>query len=198
MPSSCSLGSNATTRYELRAFASSLLEGNIDIRSEKMEVQVVERWAEWREGPWQKGSERKAAEKLAMGGDGQLELTVQLGMGDWAEKPARLFWRGDHDMEVSGKTKIEVNARVRNMSKRHVRRQLVAPMMRLLTSSVVGHRLQAFASSPPAHPVSRGNASPRRTSRRLDRHRNGALSRHRLRRAKPRRASCRPWNVGPA
>ncbi|BGP34855.1 hypothetical protein JCM10296v2_006679 [Rhodotorula toruloides] len=120
MPSSCSLGSNATTRYELRAFASSLLEGNIDIRSEKMEVQVVERWADWREGPWQKGAERKAAEKLAMGGDGQLELTAQLGMSNWAEKPARLFWRGDHDMEVSGKTKIEVNAKVRNLSKRHV------------------------------------------------------------------------------
>lgn len=86
-----------------------------------MEVQVVERWADWREGPWQKDAVRKAAGKLALGGDGQLDLTASLGMGDWAEKPARLFWRGDHDMEVDGKSKIEVHARVRNQSKRHVR-----------------------------------------------------------------------------
>ncbi|BGP43081.1 hypothetical protein JCM10449v2_007096 [Rhodotorula kratochvilovae] len=120
MPSTCALGSNATTRYELRAFASSLVDGGVDLRSEKLEVRVVERWGDWRENDWQKGVERKAAEKLALGGDGKLELVASVGKGEWVERPARLFWRSDADMEVAGKGKIEVRAKVRNLSKRHV------------------------------------------------------------------------------
>ncbi|GAA6056922.1 hypothetical protein JCM3770_001324 [Rhodotorula araucariae] len=120
MPSTCALGSNATNRYELRAFASSLVDGSIDLRSEKLEVRIVERWGDWREAEWQTGVERKAAERLALGGDGKLELVASVGLGEWVERPARLFWRSDADMDVAGKGKIEVRAKVRNLSKRHV------------------------------------------------------------------------------
>lgn len=121
VPSSCTLGANATKRYELRAFASSLYEGNVDIRTDKAEVRVVERWADWREGPWQEGLEKRAAEKLAVGGEDLLEIVVNVGAGDNVERPARLFWRGDPDLELEGKGKIEINATVRNLTKRHVR-----------------------------------------------------------------------------
>lgn len=121
LPSTCALGSNAQTRYELRAFASSLVDGSVDLRSEKLDVRVVERWGDWREHEWQKGLERKAQGTLALGGDGNLELVASVGKGEWAERPARLFWRSDGDMDVAGKGKIEVRAHVRNLSKRHVR-----------------------------------------------------------------------------
>ncbi|GAA5995410.1 uncharacterized protein JCM10292_005155 [Rhodotorula paludigena] len=131
MPSTCALGSNATTRYELRAFASSLCDGNVDIRSEKLEVRVVERWADWREGEWNKGVKRSASEKLAIGGDGKLDLVASVGKGEWVERPPRLFWRADADMEVAGKGKIEVHAKVHNLSKRHVTGLKVSLVRRL-------------------------------------------------------------------
>lgn len=120
VPSSCSLGGNATTRYELRAFASSILGENIDIRSEKKALQVVERWGDWEEGEWTKGAEKRAAEKLQFAGDGQLGLTVAVGKDEWSETPLRLFWRGDAEASWQGKRRIEVRARVKNASQKHV------------------------------------------------------------------------------
>lgn len=81
---------------------------------------MVERWADWREGPWQQGLEKRAAEKLAVGGEDRLEVVVNVGSGDKVERPARLFWRGDPDLELEGKGRVEINATVRNLTKRHV------------------------------------------------------------------------------
>lgn len=155
MPSTCALGSNATTRYELRAFASSLCDGNVDIRSEKLEVRVVERWADWREGEWNKGVKRSASEKLAIGGDGKLDLVASVGKGEWVERPPRLFWRADADMEVAGKGKIEVHAKVHNLSKRHVRLppSYVAFPLSGSRASRAGYGSQGLARSPPSHPL---------------------------------------------
>ncbi|GAA5943299.1 hypothetical protein JCM3775_002609 [Rhodotorula graminis] len=120
LPSTCALGSNAQTRYELRAFASSLVDGSVDLRSEKLDVRVVERWGDWRDDEWQTPLERTAQGTLARGGDGALELVASVGKGEWALRPPRLFWRSDGDMDVAGKGKVEVRAHVRNLSKRHV------------------------------------------------------------------------------
>lgn len=121
LPSSCSLGGNATTRYELRAFSSSVLNGNVENRSEQQPVQVVERWGDWDEGEWTQGVEKRAAQQLKLAGEGQLSLTAAVGKDDWSETPRRLFWRGDHEMGWTGKGQIEVRARVRNASLKHVR-----------------------------------------------------------------------------
>ncbi|GAA5826733.1 hypothetical protein JCM11251_002872 [Rhodosporidiobolus azoricus] len=122
-PSSCSLGNGtATTRYELAAFASALIDGNVDIKSEKTVITVVERWADWRKGPWavEGGTEKRAAEKLAMGGDGKVEVKASVGKGEWTERPPRLFWRRDKESGIEGKGAVRVEVRVRNASKRHV------------------------------------------------------------------------------
>ncbi|GAA5913662.1 hypothetical protein JCM8208_005895 [Rhodotorula glutinis] len=120
LPSTCALGSNAQTRYELRAFASSLVDGSVDLRSEKLDVRVVERWGDWRDDAWQEPLERTGQGTLSRGGDGKLELVASVGKGEWAARPPRLFWRPDGDMDVAGKGKVEVRAHVRNLSKRHV------------------------------------------------------------------------------
>ncbi|GAA6010528.1 hypothetical protein JCM10207_001347 [Rhodosporidiobolus poonsookiae] len=121
LPSSCTLGGNATTRYELRAFATSLVGDNVDIKSEKAEVVVVERWADWKDGEWaHKGVERRAAEKLALGGEGKVEVVASVGKSEWDERPHRLFWRREMDLGVEGKSRIAVRVKVRNASKRHV------------------------------------------------------------------------------
>ncbi|GAA5910036.1 hypothetical protein JCM6882_008435 [Rhodosporidiobolus microsporus] len=122
-PSSCTLGNGtATTRYELRAFAHALVDGNVDIRSESAVVTVVERWADWRKGAWavEGGVEKKAAERLALGGDGKVEMKASVGRGEWAERPPRLFWRRDKESGVEGKGAVRVEVHVRNASKRHV------------------------------------------------------------------------------
>ncbi|KAM0786815.1 hypothetical protein ACM66B_002247 [Microbotryomycetes sp. NB124-2] len=119
-PSSCSLGGNATTRYELRAFVSSILEENVDVRSEKMAVHIVERWADWDSGEWNEPIERKAAERLKVGADGYVSMAVAVGKDDWSETPLRLFWAGNADLGWHGKNQIELRARIQNLSKRHV------------------------------------------------------------------------------
>ncbi|ORY88247.1 hypothetical protein BCR35DRAFT_301769 [Leucosporidium creatinivorum] len=131
VPSSCSLGSNATTRYELRAFASSILGEEVEVRSEKKAIRVVERWGDWageRVGEedeedvseWAKGCEKRAAERLRFAGDGQLGLTVAVGKDEWSETPLRLYWRGEREMGWCGKGRVEVRARVKNASQKHV------------------------------------------------------------------------------
>lgn len=120
LASTCSLGGNATTRYELRAFASSILGTNVEHRSERLGVQVVERWKDWDEGEWTHGVEKRAAESLKFSGGGQLTLAVAVGKDEWSETPLRLFWRGDQEMGWVGKSRIELRARVRNASQKHV------------------------------------------------------------------------------
>lgn len=122
-PSSCALGGDATTRYELRAFASSLVGNEVDIRSEKIEVKVVERWSDWKEGKWREGAERKATETLKMAGEGKLEVTASVGLPREDGLPTgRLFWRRENDAGVEGNGTIDVVVRVKNGSKRSVSR----------------------------------------------------------------------------
>ncbi|KAK4052725.1 hypothetical protein OIV83_002012 [Microbotryomycetes sp. JL201] len=119
-PSSCTLGGNATTRYELRAFVSSLLDENVDVRSEKTPVQVVEKWIDWDRGEWNESLERKAAERLKVGSDGYVSMAAAIGKDEWSETPLRLFWPGNADLNWHGKNQIELRARIQNLSKRHV------------------------------------------------------------------------------
>ena len=120
-PSSCVLGRDAVTRYELRAFASSLVKGEVDIRSEKIEVKVVERWTDWREGRWRDGVERKASEKLKLAGEGKLEVSASIGMpGEDGVGKGRLFWRREDGRGDEGNGTIEVLVTVKNGSKRSV------------------------------------------------------------------------------
>ncbi|KAK4057483.1 hypothetical protein OIO90_001552 [Microbotryomycetes sp. JL221] len=118
-PSSVSLGGNATTRYELRAFVSSILDDNVDVRSEKRSVRVVERWKDWDSGEWVEPIESKAAERLKVGADGYVNLAVAVGHDEWSQQPLRLFWCGNPDFGWQGKNQIELRARVQNLSKRH-------------------------------------------------------------------------------
>ncbi|SCV69398.1 BQ2448_2418 [Microbotryum intermedium] len=119
-PSSCTLGTNATTRYELRAFANSVLGGSVDVRSVKCPVPVVERWADWEAGEWWDAKEGRAAASLRLGGEGKLDMTCKLGKGKWDEKPVRLFWRRDAELGAIGKSRITIQARVKNGTKKHI------------------------------------------------------------------------------
>ncbi|KAL8279233.1 hypothetical protein RQP46_008270 [Phenoliferia psychrophenolica] len=119
-PSSCSLGRNATTRYELRAFASSLVKGEVDIQSDKIEVKVVERWSDWKEGRWKEGLERKDVGKLKMAGEGKLEVTACVGMGEDGVGKGRLFWRKSDEAGGGGNGTIAVLVHVKNGSKRSI------------------------------------------------------------------------------
>jgi hypothetical protein len=160
-----------------------MLEGNVDVRSEKKEVKVVERWADWNEGEWTKGVERKGAEKLRMGGDGKLELVARIGKDEWCQTPARLFWHGDNDMGVEGKGRIEVRVKVRNASKKHVSLDLDSRQSEGRCLSAVddaGLGAQARPLSPATNPTSERTTSSRRSP---DRHRHNPhpqFSRHRL------------------
>lgn len=127
--SSCSLGGNAATRYELRAFASSATShGGVEVRSEKRPVMIVERWADWHQeqhGEWHKPFEKKISEKVkrgvvGAGPEGQVVLAVACGRDAWSETPLRLFWRGDPEIGAQGKGQIELRVRVRNATPKHV------------------------------------------------------------------------------
>ena len=119
-PSSCVLGQNATTRYELRAFASSLFKGEVDIRSEKIEVKVVENWKDWRKGRWRDGAERGEVGKLKMAGDGKLEVRASVGTGEEGGQKGRLFWRRSGESGEEGNARIDILVQVKNGSKRNV------------------------------------------------------------------------------
>lgn len=116
--SSSSLGSNAASRYALRGFATSLSAGVVEHKSEKSEVGVVERWEDWREGRWGEGAERKAGEKVRMGGEGRLAVEAKVGME--SGKKGRLFWRRERKEGLEGNGRIEIVVRVRNGSKKSV------------------------------------------------------------------------------
>ncbi|SGZ24916.1 BQ5605_C023g09753 [Microbotryum silenes-dioicae] len=133
-PSSCTLGTNATMRYELRAFANSVLGGSVDVRSVKCPVPVVERWADWEAGVWWDAKEGRAAASLRLGGEGKLDLTCSVGKGDWDEKPVRLFWRRDTEVGAIGKGRITIQARVKNGTKKHVSDELHAGVSDLKVS----------------------------------------------------------------
>lgn len=105
-----------------------MMGNTVDIKSEKKEVRVVERWADWEAGEWDEGVEQKAAEKLRLGGEGKLEVVARIGKGQCLT-PSRLFWRGDSDLGVEGKGKVEVLVKVRNGSSKHVGRPLALPFL---------------------------------------------------------------------
>jgi hypothetical protein len=108
-----------------------MLGEEVEVRSEKKAIKVVERWADWAgesvgEGEeedvseWAKGCEKRAAERLRFAGDGQLGLTVAVGKDEWSETPLRLYWRSEREMGWCGKGRVEVRARVKNASQKHV------------------------------------------------------------------------------
>lgn len=114
-PSSCSLGANATTRYELRAFASSLLNSEVDIKTERKEIKVVERWGDWEVGNWTEGCLRRGGETLKLGGEGKLEMMAEIGK----DGSGRLFWRTEREAGMEGNGSVKVRVKVRNGTKKH-------------------------------------------------------------------------------
>lgn len=120
LPSTCSFGANAVVRYELRAFASSIFEGDVDLKSEKKEVLVVERWDDWRKGNWSTGIEKEAEQALRGREGGLVSIKGGIGNDEWSGSLPRLFWWRDVDEGVEGKGSIEVRLRINNTSNRHV------------------------------------------------------------------------------
>lgn len=88
----------------------------MDIKSEKKEVRVVERWADWETGNWIEGTERKGSEKLRMGGEGRLEVSASVGK----DGSGRLFWRREKEAGMEGNGHIQVRVRVKNGTKKSV------------------------------------------------------------------------------
>jgi hypothetical protein len=120
LPSTCSFGANAVVRYELRAFASSIFEGDVDLKSEKKEVLVVERWDDWRKGNWSTGIEKEAEQALRGREGGLVSIKGGIENDEWSGSLPRLFWWRDVDEGVEGKGSIEVRLRINNTSNRHV------------------------------------------------------------------------------
>ena len=107
-------------RYELRAFASSLFEGDVDLRSEKKEVLVVERWDDWRKGNWATGVHKQAEQDIRGREAGSVSIKGGIGNDEWSGSLPRLFWWRDVDEGIEGKGSIEIRVRVNNATKRHV------------------------------------------------------------------------------
>ncbi|GAA5977745.1 hypothetical protein JCM5350_006165 [Sporobolomyces pararoseus] len=120
LPSTCAFGANAVVRYELRAFASSIFEGDVDLKSEKKEVLVVERWDDWRKGNWSTGVEKDAEQELRGREGGLVSIKGSIGNDAWSGSLPRLFWWRDVDEGVEGKGTIEVRIRINNTTKRHI------------------------------------------------------------------------------
>lgn len=94
----------------------------MDVRSEKKSVKVVERWGDWNaaDAKWKVGIERKASEKLRMGGEGLLEVTAEVGGKDGAigeGEGGRLFWT---DERGEGNSRVQVKVAVKNGTKKTV------------------------------------------------------------------------------
>lgn len=92
------------------------------MRSEKKSVKVVERWGDWNvaDAKWKVGIERKASEKLRMGGEGLLEVTAEVGGKDGAigeGEGGRLFWT---DERGEGNSRVQVKVAVKNGTKKTV------------------------------------------------------------------------------
>lgn len=120
LPSTCSFGANAVVRYELRAFVSSLFEGEVDLKSEKKETLVVERWEDWRKGNWSTGVEKEADQEARGREGGLVSVRASIGKDPSSGSLPRLFWWRDVDEGVEGKGSIEVRVRINNQTKRHV------------------------------------------------------------------------------
>ncbi|GAA5962880.1 hypothetical protein JCM3765_005902 [Sporobolomyces pararoseus] len=120
LPSTCAFGANAVVRYELRAFASSIFEGDVDLKSEKKDVLVVERWDDWRKGNWSTGVEKEAEQELRGREGGLVTIKGGIGNDEWSGSLPRLFWWRDVDEGVEGKGTIEVRLRINNTTKRHI------------------------------------------------------------------------------
>ena len=120
LPSTANFGANGVVRYELRAFASSLFEGDVDLKSEKKDVLVVERWDDWRKGNWTTGSEKTAEQEVKGREGGLVSMKASIGTDEASGTLPRLFWWRDVDEGVEGKGSIEVRVRMKNTTKRHV------------------------------------------------------------------------------
>ncbi|KAM0748386.1 hypothetical protein T439DRAFT_328365 [Meredithblackwellia eburnea MCA 4105] len=127
VPSTSQLGGNATTRYELRGFVNcvNIQKGEVEIKSDKLAVAVVERWGEWRTGNWTEAVERKTEGKLKLAGEGKVEVKASVGkVSDEARergaRDGRLFWRREREKDRRGNGKIEVEVTIKNLSRRSV------------------------------------------------------------------------------
>ncbi|GAA6016111.1 hypothetical protein JCM11491_000671 [Sporobolomyces phaffii] len=120
LPSTSSFGANAVVRYELRAFASSLFEGDVDLKSEKKEVLIVERWDDWRKGNWSSGLAKDAEQELRGREGGLVSVKAEIGKDESSGSLPRLFWWRDVDEGVEGKGLLEVRVRINNRTKRHI------------------------------------------------------------------------------
>lgn len=122
LPTSTNFGKLGSIKYDLRVYASSILNGNVDVKREELTIQVVERWQDWigEKLDWMKGVERKGSEKLTGGGEGKFELVAAVGKGEGVEDPRRLFWRGEPAMDWVGKGRVTVKVKVRNATTKHV------------------------------------------------------------------------------
>ncbi|GAA5881782.1 hypothetical protein JCM16303_006449 [Sporobolomyces ruberrimus] len=131
LPSTCSFGANAVVRYELRAFVSSLFEGEVDLKSEKKETLVVERWEDWRKGNWSTGVEKEADQEARGREGGLVSVRASIGKDPSSGSLPRLFWWRDVDEGVEGKGSIEVRVRINNQTKRHIPGMKVCLIRRL-------------------------------------------------------------------
>lgn len=134
-PSSCSLGKNATRRFELRATAAFKHRGIENIISTSEQVTVVEQWEDWNKKLFQEGSERNNSQSVKTG-DGRIAVAASL-QGVEQGGDGILFWREDKNESWMGKSTIKVGVKVRNGSKRSVSRfsRIVSNMIARLTST---------------------------------------------------------------
>ncbi|GAA5942123.1 uncharacterized protein JCM15063_002011 [Sporobolomyces koalae] len=145
LPSTASFGAQAVVRYELRAFASSLFEGDVDLKSEKKEVLVVERWDDWRKGNWTQGLDKQIEQQVTARADaGLVSLKASIGCDASSGSLPRLFWWRDVDEGVEGKGTVEIRVRIKNTTPRHIAGLRVTLIRRLRL-----HRDRNRAGPPP-------------------------------------------------
>lgn len=93
-PSSCKFGGNASVTYTLLASCQIQLEGERQILTRRLDVNVVEQWQEWQHECFHEPSEAQVREKIqsgiGIGGLGKMEGTVSA----QALIQDRLFYRG--------------------------------------------------------------------------------------------------------
>lgn len=118
-PSSCRFGrDNAAVRYELRATAWIVYEGERTLLARTFDVLVLERWSDIESGDWwTRSSKAEATDKPGRGGTGALRIEAELG-------PPAIFWRADveeGDQRYLGHDEICVRLMVSNASTKSVR-----------------------------------------------------------------------------
>ena len=116
-PSSCRFGrDNAAVRYELRATAWIVYEGERTLLARTFDVLVLEHWTDIETGDWwSRPSRAEAADKVARAGS--LRVEAEIG-------PPSMFWRADVEdggqARCAGHDEICVRLTVRNASTKSV------------------------------------------------------------------------------